>query len=170
MLYVLAFPKFAETMARSIDRFRALHEPERARLVGPHVTLVFALSEADADGVCDSCGRAAAQTPPMDIAFDHVEIGDDPYEKTHKIFMLCSTGSGALVALHRRLYRGLHREGDAEYRPHMTIATNAARERLEHLDPASIGAFPVRAVVDAIDVVQITGGALETVRTIPFSA
>lgn len=172
MLYVLAFPKFTTKVTRSIDLFRARHEPERARLVGAHITLAFGLSGVDAHEFSQSCRKAVAGTRTVHVEFHRFDIDYDPFEKSHKIFMLCSTGSDALGALHRALYRGAHRdhlESDV-YRPHMTIATNAEREVLERSRPTSIGTFPIHAVVDAVDVVRIAGGALEKLATIPLAA
>ena len=41
MIYVLAYPVFEPNSAERICAFRAEHEPERANLVPPHITLVF---------------------------------------------------------------------------------------------------------------------------------
>ena len=48
MIYALAYPVFDPSTARAIDAFRTAHEPERARLVAPHVTLVFGLTSISA--------------------------------------------------------------------------------------------------------------------------
>ena len=172
MLYVLAYPTFTPSQARSIDRFRARHEPERARLVGPHVTLVFVLPSLDACALCEATIRAVSGTAAIPVAFDRFVLEHDPFENAHKIFLLASTGGDALTALHRRLYHeaGQVPPGAAHvYRPHMTVATHPARDALESLDASEIGGLPIRARVEAVDVVRVADGQLETLMSVPLA-
>lgn len=167
MMYVLGFPRFDAGLTESLDRFRLEHEPQRARLVRPHVTLVFALSGVDPAAFSDFCRDALDGVRAIDVEFERSVLDDDPFEKTHKLLLECGRGRDAIVSLHRRLYDGPHgRQFDTTkpYSPHMTVATNDDRAALDGVDPSVIGAFPIRGVLDTVELVSLENGALRTLK------
>jgi 2'-5' RNA ligase len=171
MIYVLAHPSFAPDVAENIDRFRSAHEPERARLVRPHVTLVFGLKNADPVEFTMFCTRVAEGVAEIDIEFVASECSYDPFEKAHKMLLLSAAGSMDVTALHEQLYDGPHRSElhpGIPYRPHMTVATHEDRRVIDGLDVEVIGSFPLRGRINALEIVELSGGALKPVRTIPL--
>ena len=171
MIYVLAYPHFDSKVAASIDRFRSAYEPERVRLVRPHLTLVFGLRAVIAEEVVAFCRHTTAAEKPFSIAFDRTEIIHDSVEETYKICMVCSEGSDAIVSLHRALYDGTHRSQlrpDIPFRPHMTIATDARLAILETAKTDHVAKFPVRAEIRGIDIVEICSGNLKSLSNIKF--
>ncbi|MDU8909645.1 2'-5' RNA ligase family protein [Aestuariicoccus sp. MJ-SS9] len=171
MIYVLAYPEFERGVAQGIDRFRSLHEPDRARMVRPHITLVFGSRREDADTLLGLCEDVSRTTPKLTIAFSGTKVAWDPFDKAHKLFLTCGRGARTLTALHRRLYEGPHRHdlrSDLPYAPHMTVATNADQTVIEGLDVADIGALPITGTVKALELVEATGDRLNARATIPF--
>lgn len=171
MIYVLAYPEFDPYTARRINRFRTAHEPERAALVPPHVTLVFGLRNADAKAVIALCEKVARATSELRIDFADSKIVYDPYEKNNKIFLVCGNGKDSLKDWHNQLYDGPHRielNSDISYEPHMTVATHDDRSVLENLDLAEIGTLPLVGTIRALQVVKLDDGTLRTLETVPL--
>ena len=130
MIYVLAYPQFEPSVAERIRRFRIENEPARAELVPPHVTLVFGLTNILPHEFQEHCEAVASRSSQFEVSFVSEEITHDPFEKTHKLLLVSSTGSSQLAALHEQLYEGVQRaerKDDIPYRPHMTVATNPDR-------------------------------------------
>ncbi len=171
MIYVLACPEFAPDAAARIDAFRAVHEPVRAALVPPHVTLVFGVGVGHLEDLAALAETVSRRTKPFQIEFDACEIAFDPFEKAHKLFALCGAGSETVTDLHRQLYDGPHRASlspEHPFKPHMTLATQDMRARIERIDLSTLGALPIRAALKALTLVRLEGDRLETLKTVPF--
>lgn len=173
MIYVLAYPKFEADILRSILTFRSAHEPDRAGLVAPHITLVFGVQNSTPSEIAKHCELVATRTTTISVEFPSWEIVYDPFEKTHKIFLVTSTGTDRVTALHQQLYDGPHRSElhpDMPYKSHMTVATNVDRSVLEAVDVASIGTFPMKATIRSLEVVSLTDSRLSVIGSIPLVA
>ncbi|WP_157982276.1 2'-5' RNA ligase family protein [Oceanicella sp. SM1341] len=171
MIYVLAYPQFEPSVAERIRRFRTENEPARAELVPPHVTLVFGLTNIRLQEFQEHCEAVASRSSQFEISFVSDEITHDPFEKTHKLLLVSSTGSSLLAALHDQLYDGAQRaerKDDIPYRPHMTVATNPDRTIIERLETSSLGGFPLLGTIRALEVVKLENGRLHHLRTTPF--
>jgi 2'-5' RNA ligase len=173
MLYVLTYPDFEASVAEKIERFRQEYEPERARMVRPHLTLVFGLSDLGPTELIQLCEEVAKGLPPFNVEFSSTECVYDPFEQAFKLFALCGVGGNHVTALHLKLYEGSHGlEPDQEYpyRPHMTIATHRDRHVVESLDPTMIGSLPLRGTIDSLEIVDLVDGRLSSVRSVPLGA
>jgi 2'-5' RNA ligase len=170
-IYVLAYPEFEPSVAENIARFRHAHEPERAELVEPHVTLVFGLVGVRPVEFAASCEEVAVGVFEIEVDFAATEIVHDPFEKTYKLFLMNSTGRDELTALHERLYDGPHRfelHPAIPFRPHMTVATHSDRAIIERLDAAAIGVFPNAGKIRSLVIVELVEKTLVRLRTIPL--
>ena len=173
MIYVLIYPDFNAPDAARINAFRARHEAERAKLVPPHVTLVFGVGEGHLPTVSALIDMVARRTKAFPVVFDASEIEFDPFEKTHKLFLLCGAGRERIAALHSQLYEGEHSaelSAAHPFKPHMTVATYEQRQELERVDPSTIGPLPISATVSALQLVQLRDGQLSTLKTVAFKA
>lgn len=171
MIYVLTYPEFETGVADRIARFRSEHEPDRAELVPPHVTLVFGLRTVQRSKFLSLCERVAERVPEFVAEFSTYEVTHDPFEKAYKLLLLASTGGQTLRELHEQLYDGPHQEElhpDHPYRPHMTVATNGEQSAVSKLDPSEIGAFPIAGTVRSLEIVELAGKQLHTLHTIPL--
>lgn len=171
MIYVLAFPDFPPPLSRALGAFRARHEPARAKLVAPHLTLMFGVQSASEAEITRLAQEEAARSAPFPVTFGSHELVHDPVENAHKLFLICDTGAPRLTALHRGLYAGPHRRElrpDLPYRPHMTIGTNADRSRLASADPGALGRFPLAGQVSALSVVRLEAGGLTQLCICPL--
>lgn len=171
MIYVLAYPTIDPDVSRSLAGFREGHEPERAGLVAPHVTLDFGLRATSSEAILRHCAEVALETAAIFVEFSRREVTFDRFEKMHKVFFVSDLGEDAHIALHWQLHDGPHRterNADVPYRPHMTVATNADRAHIEEVDTAPIGAVPIKATIGGIEVVRLTDGTLSSIASVPF--
>ena len=169
MIYVLAYPEFRPSVAEGINWFRTAHEPERAKLVPAHITLVFGLRKAQPHEFLAFCEDVAKHASELSVEFTTSEIVYDPFEKAHKLFLLSSIGTCALTALHNQLYKGPHRAElnlNIPYRPHMTVATDEDRRIIELLDVSTIGTLPISGTISSLQVVERIDNRLHLLRTI----
>lgn len=174
MIYVLAFPEFAPQVAQKIDKFRARHEPDRAQLVDPHVTLVFGVAVHHKECLKNLCATIAQDTHAFRVSFDRFEARYDPFEQKHKIFLICGDGAQTVTALHKDLYDGPHQSElyqDHPYEPHMTVATHPDRAHIDGLDKTDIQQeLPITGTIRAIELVELSNGALTTLETYSLKA
>ena len=171
MIYVLAYPEFEQPDVDRIRIFRAKHEPHRAKLVPPHITLVFGVKSLHLPVITELAEAVSRQTHAFHITFDDHAIVFDHFEQKHKIFLLCGEGSCKVTALHNQLYDGEHRaelSTSHPFQPHMTVATCDTRAQIEQVNLSDAGALPLRGTLRAIQVVQLSGGALTTHKSFPF--
>ena len=171
MIYVLAYPNFVRSCAEQVDCFRAKHEPQRAKLVPPHVTLVFGVKDNHLQAVTKLVDTASNQNPEFPVTFDDYAIEFDPFEQKYKIVLYCGEGSKKMTALHKKLYNGLHsvESNSADpYRPHMTIATCDERADIEQIDISSFGKLPITGTLRALELVRFVDGRLTKLITSPF--
>ncbi|MEJ8476420.1 2'-5' RNA ligase family protein [Roseibium algae] len=171
MIYVLAYPEFELSVAERINRFRSANEPERARLVPPHVTLVFGMRNPHPQDFLTHCEFVAGHVSELAVSFMAGDIVYDPFEKTHKLLLPISTGKRTLIALHQQLYDGTQSaklNPEVPYRPHMTVATHKDRAIIERFDVATLGAFPLFGRIRKIEIVELSDNTLHPLRTIPL--
>ncbi|MDA7964375.1 2'-5' RNA ligase family protein [Ruegeria sp.] len=171
MIYVLAYPEFEPSCAGRIRSFRAKHEPQRAKLVPPHITLVFGVKDEHLQTITELVEAVSNQTHEFPIAFDDHAIEFDPFEQKYKIFLLCGDGSCTVTALHDQLYNGEHRtelNSTHPFRPHMTIATYDERAEIERLDVSDAGELPICGKLRALEIMRFSNGELSTLKTVPF--
>lgn len=172
MIYVLAYPEFDPTCANRIHDFRAKHEPHRAKLVPPHLTLVFGVKSKHLQIITELADAVSCQTQAFQITFDDYSIEFDPFEQKHKILLLCGKGRRNVTALHNQLYDGGHRaefSASHPFRPHMTVATCDTSAQIEQINVSDAGPLPFHATLKALEVVQLSNGALSTIKKLPFS-
>ncbi|WP_147107060.1 2'-5' RNA ligase family protein [Tateyamaria sp. syn59] len=168
MIYVLVYPVFDERSTVLIRAFRETHEAQRARLVAPHITLVFGVAQTHLERLSRLVDVVCEQTSTLPVTFDGHVTELDPFEKTYKTFLLCDEGCAAITALHDKLYDGPHRsEFNAAYpfTPHMTIGSYTAQTEAEQVDISALGHFPIKGQVCSLALVQLEDGELTTLKT-----
>jgi len=171
MIYVLVYPAFDDRLMGSIQAFRLTHEPDRARLVPPHITLVFALHQVEEEAFLSHCDHIAQQRCPFSVSFCFFRAAFDPYENMHKLMLSCGEGKLPLTQLHDDLYSWLKHHGHCQpsgFSPHMTVATHPDRDQIEKIDLRTLGKLPLHAEVRALEVVKLHGGKLSLLQSVPL--
>ncbi|NRA99063.1 MAG: 2'-5' RNA ligase family protein [Rhodobacteraceae bacterium] len=169
VIYVLTYPFFDDVAAKNIARFRAWHEPERARLVPPHITLVFGVSSVGSADLIALAEAAAQRFGPFAVEFPDFRTVHDSFEKTDKLMLNVSRGADELFQLHQALYDGPHRtEFDPEhsFQPHMTVATNPDPGIINALNIADLGTLPLTGMIEALEIVLLENRRLHLVQRV----
>ncbi len=168
MLYVLSYPVFDASVSGRVDTFRTRHEPQRAKLVRPHLTLVFGVNERNLQAVSERVETVSSQMNAFPVTFDEYVTGFDPFEQKHKILLLCGEGAKAVTALHDLLYEGEHRDefcATQPFQPHMTVATCDTREEIEQVDASALGKLPICGQVRGLELVRFVDGLLTPIKS-----
>ena len=166
MLYVLSYPVLAKADDERIEAYRRIYEPERARLVGAHVTLVFGVRSITTSDLASQVAALAMKRSAFEVTFDRAEQAESP-GAVHNVFLLAREGALDLKSMHQELYAGaLSSEllPSMPFRAHMTVATAASRDLLQ---PAIKGIpklrLPIRGLISALNVVSLENGTLTDV-------
>lgn len=159
-LYTVAYPDCADQDLRTIDAWRAAHDPTGHALVRPHFTLVFACSAVDPAAYLAHVAAVAARTAPIPFHCRYAMLGADVHSPRAHAYLVPDEGYAALSLLHDALYSGPlaeHLRMDLDYTPHITVGTFASaplarqwcaeRNRVGVSVPGRVGALWVGEVV-----------------------
>jgi 2'-5' RNA ligase len=169
-LAIVGFPDLDADDRHWIESFRAVHDPQAARL-SVHFTLVFPL-EARLEDLEAEAVAVADVTAPIDFEIQRADVVVDRLGQGSHIFLVPDEGAANIVALHERLYSGVlkpQRRNDVPYLPHLTVGlaadTLGALELAASLD---IGARLVRGQLGALDIVDVSAPRVRSVGTYPL--
>lgn len=136
---IMIFPEF-ENM-EIINEIREKYDP-LARLVRPHITLVFPFeNQMSANDIADILSVRLKNIKPFEIILKGISKQEDRFG--NYLFLDVNEGAEEICAIHKVLYDNEFYEYDLGlgYRPHMTVgklptieALNAAYEELKGLD------------------------------------
>jgi 2'-5' RNA ligase len=171
MLYVLSYPVFTPADDERIEAYRRVYEPERARLVRAHVTLVFGVRSIETNDLVSQVAALAMKRSAFEIMFDRAEQAESP-GAVHNVFLLAGEGALALESMHRELYTGSISSEllpGMPFRAHMTVATAASRDLLQPAvkDIPKLG-LSIRGLIRALNVVSLENGGLTDVGRFPL--
>lgn len=165
-LAVVAYPVLAPRDQAWIDARRAALDP-RAGFIRAHATLVF---PCDAVGIDAHVAAVAATQPRIPFVLREVRaVRDHATGRGGHVFLVPDEGADAITALHDRLYAGplaAHLRADLPFVPHVTVAADADFDACERVADRLRGELqPIRAVLDAADLIEIEDGVVRTVAS-----
>lgn len=174
MFAAICVPRFPASAVSWLQELRAKYDRKNARLVAPHVTLVFPTSSLPEERFVAhvvSCSRGANVGT---VGFSAVRVFADGSADTHLVYLLPSFGAELFLQLHEKLYSGplgpLSRPG-SEYVPHITLgrfsSTDAAAAVAGQINAAP---NPIAGEVEAIDIVHVGEDLVRHVHTEPLRA
>ena len=161
---MLMYPEFTPEVRAMIVGYRMAYEPARAKMVAPHVTLVFGVKQITEPALVELCEDVARRHEAFDVLFAGTRFEPDVLDGTFKGYLDIGVGAQEVRELHHALYQGPHASEyhrDIEFVPHMTIAT--VQSEVEMLvAKRTVGRIPVPvfAPVRALSVERLTGGRL----------
>ena len=167
MLYVLAYPKFQPRDLAAVEQFRSAFEPQRARMVRAHVTLVFGVTSIDEVSLAEVTLFAARAVKCFNICFSKRQTVFDPLDRLHRVFLLPSVGHDVVASIYQMLHRGVlssQKRFETGFEPHMTIATTDDVARAEAATTkAEEIKLPIWGTIDELTVVKRNGDHLKVV-------
>ena len=171
MLYVLAFPRLADADIERVEAFRLKHEPQRAQLVGAHVTLVFGLPNEAEGALLQRTAAVAGEAAEFPVLLDRAEMQDGRDGERH-LFLMVGQGADRLMELYRWLNAGLTPpSGMPAFQPHVTVAASSSRTAIEaaHSDVARLH-LPIAARIDALVVAVLADSTLTQLARLKLRA
>jgi len=171
-LFLVAFPRLAESDFAWIQALRARHDRERHALIDPHITLVFGTTALRPNDLAAHAKTQLQGKRPIPITFRSAKAVKDPLSDNTQVYLVPDEGRDALTALHDRLYSGplepeLRR--DIPYVPHMTVATSDDGSACEALvDELNGKGIDVAGAVLTLDVIALVDQRVQALETIAF--
>jgi 2'-5' RNA ligase len=152
-----------------IEAIRREFDPLAAMLPA-HVTLVFPFAEELTPAALrDHIATATTGLGAFDIGLGQPVVTADGY-----LWLTVTEGRAAVTELHDRLYAGrlaAHRSVTHAYDPHVTIGRRASREAAAAVAAAVVRLlWPLRAWVDAVTVLRLSGGMSQVLFSMPLAA
>lgn len=161
---MLMYPEFTLEDRARIDGYRAVFELERAKMVEPHVTLVFGVKGIAQRALVGLSETVARGQGAFEVSFDRIRFERDMLDGVVKGYLDIGTGGEVVRGVHNALYRGTHAK---EYRqeitfvPHMTIATLDDEGQIEIATrEAQRITLPLRGRISALSVMRLSKGKL----------
>ncbi|MCF3933091.1 2'-5' RNA ligase family protein [Acuticoccus sp. M5D2P5] len=170
MLFALLYPRFTAADRAAVDAMRAAHDPHRARLVDPHITLVFGVAEASPAPLLALAEQLAAETSRFAVTFDGFHVEADPRDRTRKVLLDAVEGRESVAALHEAFYEARPAAERLPFTAHMTVATTMtdAAERAA-ISAAEALPRPIRGTVEAIAIERLADGRLTRLGAFPLA-
>lgn len=137
-------------------------------VIGPHVTLVFAIERLDADALVAHTAAVARRFAPFVCTFRQARAVQDALSAAAHVFLIPSAGRAEMVGLHDCLYKGPlapDLRSELAYEPHVTVACKPSLADAALL-AARIPAFDIRASVEELHVLTLRGGRIVDSRRI----
>jgi 2'-5' RNA ligase len=169
---VVAYPTLTASDRDWIESVRARHDP-RADLIAAHVTLAFPAA-VDTTAVVREAAQVTCTLAPVPFAIGAARAVPDAIRGGAHVFLVIDQGREAIGALHHSLYDGTlapHRRADIPFIPHITVASHAdlawCRDFADNLNRT----LPrMRGTLDALDVIAIATGHVETMARLTLGA
>ena len=169
VLAAVCIPRFPADAASWLQQLRERYDPKHARLVPPHVTLVFPtdlLAEVPFVAHVVSHLRGANGGT---VGFSSAREFEDASAGAHLVYLLPSFGAELLLQLHDKLNSGPLRprpRSESQYLPHITLgrfssADTAAAVAAEINETSN----PITGGVDAVDIVHVSEDLVRHVHT-----
>lgn len=172
MLSALCLPQFSPDASAWIEGLRLAHVPDQAKLLGPHVTLVFPTAAVTESAFISHVSAVAAPVGRAAVCFRSALPYREPDLEVSYVFFVPDEGFGWLTRLHERLHSGpLRSELDSRrpYVPHITVGKlnsfAQARALSERLNSTP---FEFSGRVNSVDLVRVESAHIERFHSVPL--
>ncbi len=169
-LAVVAYPVLGKADGRWIERVRARHDPQAARIPA-HITLVFPVVAAE-QVLVDQLVRSAREFAPMSLMLGEATAARDTINGGAYVCLPVQTGRAEIVAIHDALYLGalaIHRRHDVPFEPHLTVGAHPDIGECERIaGRLSADGRVVSARIEDVSVVEVGTSTVRTTARIPL--
>lgn len=165
---VVAYPRLEQSDFEFIQNYREQNDPRYFSVIGPHITLVFAVNDIDKDSFVNEVKQKLASVAPFDIAFNVATINQNDDGEYYHEFLVPDTGYSNIVKLHDKLYSGLfapHLRFDIDFIPHIGIGnSDEAQISKQRIDELNAKGVSIPGKVESVDVIEYKDGTVTTVE------
>ena len=164
----LAYPKLSTNDFGWIEAHRAQHDARFFKIVKPHVTFVFAVSELSEAKFVDEVGRQVAGVAKIQFELKVAIVSRDFSGKYFHEFLVPEHGFADIVKLHDRLYAGRfapYLRLDIDYIPHVYIGKGEDPQVLkQRVDTLNKAGMSIPGEIDSVEAVEYADGAVKTLK------
>jgi 2'-5' RNA ligase len=154
---VVSYPRLNKIDRAWFETIRLQHDPQ-AELIPAHLTLMFPVI-AKIEFLVTQADHCAAVHQVFDTRMTRAQAYSDATNGWSYVFILPTTGSGHITALHDCLYSGEFRRDlrkDLPYQPHITVARKSSYVECATLASSlNDRGIDISARVDTINVIAI---------------
>ncbi len=171
-LLTISYPELEPDDFEWIQRLRADYCEHDFKIVDPHFTLVFPVSEIDTQAFSDHVRPIVSSTTPIDLVIRCSTIVKTVGDERWYLFLTPDEGFSRIVKLHDSIYTGImkdHLRLDIPYIPHITIGIfDNARDCKTANDRLNSEDFAITSSIAAVDIVSYDNDTIETIVALPF--
>jgi 2'-5' RNA ligase len=162
-LFTLAYPTLSVGDRAVLDGYRSKHDLPKSRIVRPHFTMVFGLSDQDEAAYMGHVETVAAKETAISFHCRYATLGAGSGDEPACVFLV-PEGNSAILNLHDRLHTGMLAASlrlDLQYVPHITIGTCTAwREAKILCDEINAHAISMPGTIEALTVAVLESDEL----------
>ena len=161
-LFVVAFPKLAESDLALLTDLRARHHLAEVWLIGPHITFIFQQPHDREAVLAAALSKVSDATPAFDMVLRRTTLHVDP--GAAYAFVEPQEGREPALALYRALNEaaGIDLAGVPGYSPHITIGKSAsAQEMRDVLQKLRRAEFAMPARIDTLSLIDVSMGRMQ---------
>ncbi len=133
---VVAYPELSVQDFKLIQEFRRKNDEAQWKIVDPHFTLVFPISNHSREEFLVEIPNKSANLVRFDFKIRCATINKDAFKECYYIFLVPDEGHSQFIKIHDRLYSGIFRDNlrlETDYVPHITIGSSADKFHIKQL-------------------------------------
>jgi 2'-5' RNA ligase len=169
-ILAISYPEIKQQDFDWIQSIRARFDIANSKIVKPHFTLVFPVSEIDGEKFTDHINLVTRPVEKISFIIKGTFVSKDFSGKKWHLFLIPDRGYGEIVKLHDTLYTGILTDElrhDIPFIPHITIGTfgkqqkcKAAADELSNVD------FSIEGQLEVIDIISFENNRIKTIKRV----
>ena len=166
---VIAYPEISKADFRRIQKFRKQHDLF-FRVVNPHFTLVFPVSDWKAEPFIGEITKQARNFRSFEFCLRCATLNKDAFNDYFHVFLVPDGGLGQVIKLHDKLYSGLlfpQRALQIDFIPHIGIGNSRDPQKcLDMISQWNRKPFAISGWISFLDIVKYEKNIVETIKRI----
>lgn len=170
-LVVITYPVWSSQDRSRIDALRSEHDPLRAGVVDPHLTLVSPTASLQVDALQEHTRSHAEAFGPITLLLDRLDVVEDDSGAFFHTFLVPTIGYEQVVALHDALYRpplDAELRRDIEYVPHVGVGTGARTAMIALAEQLRREGVTIPARLKELTIARYDGTKVHDLVTVPL--
>lgn len=160
----LAYPELSSEDLESIQGYRQQHDELYYKVVDPHFTLVFPVTDTPKEVFIEEVNERAKGFRKIDFVIRCATINKDAFSEYYHIFLVPDKGYSKIIKLHDSLYRGILKDNlrlDIDFIPHIGVGNSKDRFLCKKLvDQWNKKEFSIRGTISGLTVVEYENGVV----------
>jgi len=170
-ILAISYPEIKQRPFEWIQSIRARYDDiDNYKIVEPHFTLVFPVSEIDAEKFTDHIDLVTRSAEEISFVIKGTFVSEDFSGRKWHLFLIPDQGYSDIVKLHDKLYTGILTDElrpDIPFIPHITIGTFDKQRKCKVVaDELSDTDFSIEGQLKTIDIISFENNRIETIKRV----